>query len=250
MLSSGSKLLGRNFWEAPATDRRRAHLVFTMNHEVWPCVVQLLLYGLALLTGAPAADNDVRYRSMQFARSSGADSAAPPRDKRSLTGQRARFMWIGRHRVRRPRHLHLTLCLPYLTVDEKGALLEAVAGSISLPRLQAAGGRLVFPGFHGNWRRTQPDWAAPVPPRSTKKPGAGGDSVDGAEKISDLFSRRVARQRADVCWRLPGVTFLSRGGNGAHGGVSLQSLAQIGVLPERYAILEVSADSADRSMLV
>jgi SAM-dependent MidA family methyltransferase len=76
------------------------------------------------------------------------------------------------------------------------------------------------------------------------KLGAGGDFVTAPE-ISDLFSRCVARQCAQVLGG--GGEILELGaGTGRMAAVILESLAAGGALPARYAILEVSADLAQR----
>jgi SAM-dependent MidA family methyltransferase len=77
------------------------------------------------------------------------------------------------------------------------------------------------------------------------KLGAGGDFVTAPE-VSPLFGRCIARQCAEVL-RVTGGSILELGaGTGALAAVILPELATLGVLPERYAILEVSADLADR----
>lgn len=76
------------------------------------------------------------------------------------------------------------------------------------------------------------------------KLGPGGDFVTAPE-VSDLFSRCVARQCAQVLGA--GGEILELGaGTGRMAAVILQSLAADDRLPERYAILEVSADLAER----
>lgn len=76
------------------------------------------------------------------------------------------------------------------------------------------------------------------------KLGAGGDFVTAPE-VSDLFSRCVARQCAQVL--AGGGEILELGaGTGRMAAVILESLAALGRLPARYAILEVSADLAER----
>jgi len=77
------------------------------------------------------------------------------------------------------------------------------------------------------------------------KIGAGGDFVTAPE-VSDLFSRCVARQCADVLAETGGEILELGAGTGRMAATILQSLAALGVLPDRYAILEVSADLADR----
>jgi SAM-dependent MidA family methyltransferase len=77
------------------------------------------------------------------------------------------------------------------------------------------------------------------------KLGASGDFVTAPE-ISDLFSRCVARQCADVLAATGGDILELGAGTGRMAACVLQSLAEIGVLPDRYAILEVSGDLAER----
>src|SRR6185312_14025568 len=76
------------------------------------------------------------------------------------------------------------------------------------------------------------------------KLGPGGDFVTAPE-ISDLFSRCVARQCAQVLGGEGEILELGAG-TGRMAAVILESLAVAGKLPERYAILEVSADLAQR----
>jgi SAM-dependent MidA family methyltransferase len=76
------------------------------------------------------------------------------------------------------------------------------------------------------------------------KLGRGGDFVTAPE-VSDLFSRCVARQCAQVL--AAGGQVLELGaGTGRMAAVILESLADLGALPAQYAILEVSADLAER----
>src|SRR2546427_6943497 len=77
------------------------------------------------------------------------------------------------------------------------------------------------------------------------KIGAGGDFVTAPE-VSDLFSRCVARQCAEVLSETGGDIVELGAGTGRMAATVLASLAAVGVLPERYAILEVSADLAER----
>jgi SAM-dependent MidA family methyltransferase len=78
------------------------------------------------------------------------------------------------------------------------------------------------------------------------KIGPGGDFVTAPE-MSALFGRCVARQCAEVL-RITGGWILELGaGTGALAAAILPELATLGVLPERYAILEVSADLAARA---
>lgn len=130
--------------------------------------------------------------------------------------------------------------LPSLTADEK-AHSEAVAALIR-SRIEAAGGWLSFADFM--------EMALYAPglgyySAGSVKLGAGGDFVTAPE-ISDLFSRCVARQCADVLAATGGDILELGAGTGRMAACVLQSLAEIGVLPERYAILEVSGDLAER----
>ena len=76
------------------------------------------------------------------------------------------------------------------------------------------------------------------------KIGAGGDFVT-APQLSDLFSRCVAAQCAEVL--AEGGEILEFGaGTGRMAAAVLTELAALGRLPHRYAILEVSADLAQR----
>jgi SAM-dependent MidA family methyltransferase len=77
------------------------------------------------------------------------------------------------------------------------------------------------------------------------KIGPAGDFITAPE-VSALFSRCVARQCAEVL-RATGGEILELGaGTGRMAAALLSELAVLGVLPQRYAILEVSADLAAR----
>src|SRR5579872_7411771 len=76
------------------------------------------------------------------------------------------------------------------------------------------------------------------------KLGPGGDFVTAPE-ISDLFSRCVARQCAQVLGENGEILELGAG-TGRMAMVILESLAAAAKLPARYSILEVSADLAVR----
>ncbi len=77
------------------------------------------------------------------------------------------------------------------------------------------------------------------------KIGSSGDFVTAPE-ISDLFSRCVARQCAQVLSDTGGEILELGAGTGRMAAAVLESLAAAGVLPDRYSILEVSADLAER----
>ena len=77
------------------------------------------------------------------------------------------------------------------------------------------------------------------------KLGPSGDFVTAPE-VSDLFSRCVARQCAQILAETGGEILELGAGTGRMAATILQALEELGELPDRYAILEVSADLADR----
>jgi SAM-dependent MidA family methyltransferase len=77
------------------------------------------------------------------------------------------------------------------------------------------------------------------------KLGGGGDFVTAPE-ISSLFSRCLARQTADILCRCGGDVLELGAGSGRMAADVLTELAQLDRLPDRYLILEVSADLAER----
>jgi SAM-dependent MidA family methyltransferase len=77
------------------------------------------------------------------------------------------------------------------------------------------------------------------------KLGADGDFVTAPE-ISDLFSRCLARQAADVLRDTGGDVLELGAGSGRMAADVLTELAAMECLPEKYRILEVSADLAER----
>lgn len=80
------------------------------------------------------------------------------------------------------------------------------------------------------------------------KLGRAGDFVTAPE-ISDLFSRCVARQCAEILDELGGGDIVEFGaGTGRMAAAVLRELEELGELPERYAILEVSADLKARQL--
>jgi len=76
------------------------------------------------------------------------------------------------------------------------------------------------------------------------KLGPGGDFATAPE-ISDLFSRCVAQQCAQVLAGAGEILEVGAG-TGRMAAVILERLAALGKLPAQYAILEVSADLAER----
>jgi len=77
------------------------------------------------------------------------------------------------------------------------------------------------------------------------KLGPGGDFVTAPE-VSELFGRCVARQCREVLVATGGGILELGAGTGALAGTILRELDAQAALPERYAILEVSADLAER----
>jgi SAM-dependent MidA family methyltransferase len=130
--------------------------------------------------------------------------------------------------------------LPLLTAEEQEHSLR-VAGHIR-DAVAAAGGWLSFERFM--------ELALYAPglgyySAGSAKLGAGGDFVTAPE-ASDLFSRCVARQCAPVLAHTGGEILELGAGSGRMAAALLTELAALQVLPQRYAILEVSADLAER----
>lgn len=130
--------------------------------------------------------------------------------------------------------------LPSLTPEEERH--SRAAGELIRQHIAAAGGWLSFARFM--------ELALYAPglgyySAGSAKLGAGGDFVTAPE-ISDLFSRCVAHQCADVLTQTGGEVLELGAGTGRMAATLLQSLQKLGSLPERYCILEVSADLADR----
>ena len=130
--------------------------------------------------------------------------------------------------------------LPALTAAE--ALHSSQVTQLIRERIRAAGGALGFDEFME---------AALYAPglgyysAGSVKLGAAGDFVTAPE-VSDLFGRCVARQCAQVLAATGGEILEIGAGTGRLAETLLQALAHSAALPERYAILEVSADLASR----
>jgi SAM-dependent MidA family methyltransferase len=77
------------------------------------------------------------------------------------------------------------------------------------------------------------------------KLGAGGDFVTAPE-VSQLFGQCLARQCAEVLAETGGGILELGAGTGVMAATLLEELARLDTLPDRYAILEVSADLAAR----
>ncbi|HEY8051685.1 MAG TPA: SAM-dependent methyltransferase [Steroidobacteraceae bacterium] len=131
--------------------------------------------------------------------------------------------------------------LPTLTPEETthSARLAGLIGE----HITAAGGWLSFEHFM--------ELALYAPglgyySAGSHKIGVGGDFVTAPE-ASDLFSQCLARQCAEVLRGCRHGEILELGaGTGRMAAALLGALAQADALPERYAILEVSADLAAR----
>jgi SAM-dependent MidA family methyltransferase len=130
--------------------------------------------------------------------------------------------------------------LPPLSPDE--ARHSQAVERLIRERIAAAGGWLSFEAFM--------ELALYAPglgyySAGGAKIGAAGDFITAPE-LSDLFSRCVAQQCAEIL-ATPGGEILELGaGTGRMAAAILESLASLDVLPRRYAILEVSADLRDR----
>jgi SAM-dependent MidA family methyltransferase len=131
--------------------------------------------------------------------------------------------------------------LPALSPDEQRHSEGAAA--LIRAELAAAGGWLSFERFMelalyapGLGYYSAGSW----------KLGSGGDFVTAPE-LSELFGRCVAQQCAEVLRALGGGEILELGaGTGSLAAAILRALDAEGVLPQRYAILEVSGDLAAR----
>jgi SAM-dependent MidA family methyltransferase len=129
--------------------------------------------------------------------------------------------------------------MPALSAEE--AAHSSTVTALIRERVAAAGGWLPFDRFM--------ELALYAPglgyySAGSVKLGAAGDFVTAPE-VSDLFSRCVAGQCAQVL--ADGDQILELGaGTGRMAAVILESLAALGKLPAQYAILEVSADLAER----
>jgi SAM-dependent MidA family methyltransferase len=130
--------------------------------------------------------------------------------------------------------------LPLPSAEER-AHSEAVSALIRA-ELSAAGGWLSFERFM--------ELALYAPglgyySAGSAKLGAAGDFVTAPES-SDLFSRCLARQCAQVLQVTGGEILELGAGTGRMAAAVLTELEALGALPERYAILEVSAELAAR----
>jgi SAM-dependent MidA family methyltransferase len=131
--------------------------------------------------------------------------------------------------------------LPTLSPEEEAHSL-AVRDAIRA-RIEAAGGWVPFDEFM--------EMALYAPglgyyTAGGRKIGQGGDFTTAPE-VSDLFSRCVARQCAEALDSARAGSILELGaGTGRMAAEILATLASLGATPERYLILEVSADLRER----
>ena len=130
--------------------------------------------------------------------------------------------------------------LPALSPEE--AQQSAAVAHLIRERMQTAGGAVTFESFM--------ETALYAPgygyySAGAVKIGAGGDFVTAPE-VSDLFGRCLARQCAQVLSETGGEILELGAGTGRLAATLLETLSTFGTLPDRYAILEVSADLADR----
>ena len=134
--------------------------------------------------------------------------------------------------------------LPALSADEQRHA-EAVGERIRA-EITAAGGAVSFDRFM--------DLALYAPglgyySAGSVKIGAAGDFVTAPE-VSDLFGRCVAAQCAQVLSTTGGEILEVGAGTGRLAATVLEALAAGGSLPDRYAILDVSADLAERQRVL
>src|SRR6187455_3345481 len=135
------------------------------------------------------------------------------------------------------------MCMMELPVPERVALAHSANVTACVrAAMQAAGGHITFARFM--------ELVLYAPglgyySAGAAKLGRAGDFVTAPE-ISSLFSRCLARQCADVLHHTGGNVLELGAGSGRMAADILTELAALDCLPERYCILEVSADFAER----
>jgi SAM-dependent MidA family methyltransferase len=142
--------------------------------------------------------------------------------------------------------MEASLPLPELTPDEAAHAARVLAHLVA--GLQAAGGRWPFAAFMAEalYAPGLGYYAA-----GARKFGASGDFITAPE-VSPLFGDCLARQVAEVFGNLraaagPPLTLVEYGaGSGTLAIQLLQRLAELGELPDTYAIVEVSAELRER----
>ncbi len=125
---------------------------------------------------------------------------------------------------------------------ESAAHSERVAAFIR-DQIAAAGGSISFAEYmqHSLYAPGLGYYVA-----GSSKFGAAGDFVTAPE-ISNVFGRVIARQAAEVLATIDGGAVLEYGaGSGRLAASMLGALRELGMLPSRYDILEVSADLRER----
>ena len=127
-----------------------------------------------------------------------------------------------------------------LPTPEPDALAHSARlGALLRERIRAAGGALGFADYM-NLVLYAPGLG--YYSAGTRKFGPAGDFVTAPE-VSPLFSRVLARQLAEMLAAVGGGDILELGaGSGVMAAEILAALAAADALPERYLILEVSAD--------
>ena len=142
--------------------------------------------------------------------------------------------------------MEASLPLPELTPDEAAHAARVRAHLVA--GLQAAGGRWPFAAFMAEalYAPGLGYYAA-----GARKFGPAGDFITAPE-VSPLFGDCLARQVAEVFGNLrlaagPPLTLVEYGaGSGTLAVQMLQRLAELGELPDTYAIVEVSAELRER----
>ena len=142
--------------------------------------------------------------------------------------------------------MEASLPLPELTPDEAAHAARVRAHLVA--GLQAAGGRWPFAAFMAEalYAPGLGYYAA-----GARKFGPAGDFITAPE-VSPLFGDCLARQVAEVFGNLrvaagPPLTLVEYGaGTGTLAVQVLQRLAELGELPDTYAIVEVSAELRER----
>jgi len=135
--------------------------------------------------------------------------------------------------------------LAELTLTPDEAAHEARVLDLVRARIAAAGGALPFADFMA--------LALYAPglgyySAGARKFGAGGDFTTAPE-LSPLFGRCLARQCREVLAVTGGAILEFGAGTGALAATVLAALADMRALPERYLILEVSADLRSRQQM-
>ncbi len=129
------------------------------------------------------------------------------------------------------------------TPDESTLEHSRRAAAYIRERIEDAGGNISFAEFmhHALYAPGLGYYTA-----GSTKFGEAGDFVTAPE-VSDVFGRVLARQCAEVLGQVEGGRILEYGaGSGKLAVDMLEALADLGSLPEKYLILEISADLRER----